>query len=101
MTGMPRCSSVRGPQARRGGIMSQTEISGPRGRSRTARRRLWRALLGILVVALWGAGASTASGATTRVVSKTQSGANIYPTIQAAVNAANPSDWVLIEPGEY
>jgi hypothetical protein len=36
-----------------------------------------------------------------RVVSTTKSGPSIYPTIQAAVNAAQPGDWVLIEPGKY
>jgi hypothetical protein len=42
-----------------------------------------------------------ASQGAVRVVSKTKSGPGIYPTIQGAVNAANPSDWVLIEPDEY
>ena len=40
-------------------------------------------------MALFGVGASAASAATTRVVSKTKSGTNIYSTIQGAVNAAN------------
>ncbi len=73
-------------------------------RSRAARTKLW-IWLGAVAAALavTGALASSASATqgTVRVVSKTKSGANIYPTIQAAVNAANPSDWVLIEPGEY
>ena len=56
---------------------------------------------GALVMALFGVAASAASAATTRVVSKTKSGANIYSTIQGAVNAAAPGDWVLIEPGVY
>ncbi len=60
-----------------------------------------RAAAAIAVVALMGGAASSASGASVRVVSKTKTGASIYPTIQGAVNAAAPSDWVLIEPGEY
>jgi hypothetical protein len=54
-------------------------------------------LLAALVTAEGGA----ASQATVRVVSKTKSGQDVYPTIQDAVNAAQPSDWVVIEPGEY
>ncbi len=64
------------------------------------RPRMRLALLGAAVLGLFAAGAGTASAAV-RVVSKTKSGSNVYPTIQAAVNAAKPSDWVLIEPGEY
>ena len=74
-------------------------------RTRTARARQWRISLGAVVAALAVAGAVAASAAasqgTVRVVSKTKSGANIYSTIQAAVNAAHPSDWVLIEAGKY
>jgi hypothetical protein len=54
------------------------------------------ALLAVLAI-----GVAAASAATVRVVSKTKTGTNIYPTIQGAVNAANPGDWVLIEPGTY
>jgi hypothetical protein len=54
-----------------------------------------------LLAALVTAAGSAASQATVRVVSKTKSGPNVYPTIQDAVNAAQPSDWVLVEPGEY
>jgi hypothetical protein len=53
-----------------------------------------------LAVVLTAAFASAAS-ATVRIVSKTKSGTNIYPTIQGAVNAASAGDWVLIEPGTY
>src|SRR5690348_1820429 len=45
--------------------------------------------------------ASAASARTVRVVSQTKSGPNIYSTIQGAVNAANPGDWVLVETGKY
>jgi hypothetical protein len=45
--------------------------------------------------------AAAASAKTVRVVSQTKTGTNIYPTIQGAVNAASPGDWVLIEPGKY
>ena len=72
----------------------------PPGRPRASRlQRLSGPLAGALILTALGAGA--ASAATTRVVSKTKSGPNIYATIQAAVNAASPSDWVLIEPGVY
>jgi hypothetical protein len=59
------------------------------------------ALAAIAALALAGAGASAASAAMTRVVSTTKTGKRIYSTIQAAVNAASPGDWVLIEPGVY
>jgi hypothetical protein len=58
-------------------------------------------LAAAFAVAFLGAWTAAAASATVRVVSKTKSGANIYSTIQGAVNAANPSDWVLIEPGKY
>ena len=60
-----------------------------------------RVLAAALVVAFLGAWTAAAASATVRVVSKTKSGANVYSTIQGAVNAASPSDWVLIEPGKY
>jgi hypothetical protein len=53
-----------------------------------------------IVTALAALVASSAS-AMVRVVSKTKSGAQIYSTIQGAVNAAGERDWILIEPGEY
>jgi pectin methylesterase-like acyl-CoA thioesterase len=55
----------------------------------------------VLAAALWSAAASAFAASTARVVSKTKSGTNIYSTIQGAVNAASPGDWVLIEPGVY
>jgi hypothetical protein len=70
-------------------------------RSRGGLARPSHVLAVALVVALSCVATAVASAATTRVVSKTKSGANIYSTIQGAVNAANPSDWVLIEPGVY
>ena len=74
-------------------------------RSRAAGAGQWRISLGAVVAALAVAGALAASAAasqgTVRVVSKTKSGVEHLPTIQAAVNAAQPSDWVLIEPGKY
>ena len=81
--------------------MSRETTSRSRQWPRAALPRLRHALAGMLVLALFGVGASAASAATVRVVSKTKSGPNIYPTIQGAVNAAAPSDWVLIEPGVY
>lgn len=69
--------------------------------SRIAVPRLWQAVVAVLAVALFGAGASTASAASVNVVSKTKSGAHIYPTVQGAVTASEPTGWVLIEPGEY
>jgi hypothetical protein len=76
-------------------------ISRPRrGGSRTASAKRWQALVGALAIAAFGAWASAAS-ATVNIVSKTESGPNFYPTIQQAVNASNPHDWVLIEPGKY
>jgi hypothetical protein len=81
--------------------MRQSRTPRPDGRSRTIRPRTRLALAGALALGLFAVAASTASAATVRVVSKTKSGPNIYSTIQGAVNAANPSDWVLIEPGKY
>jgi hypothetical protein len=80
--------------------MSLASTSRRRGRSAAAPRKLRHILVGALALVALGALASTAS-ATVRVVSKTKTGENIYSTIQGAVNAASPSDWVLIEPGEY
>jgi hypothetical protein len=77
--------------------MSHTATPRP---SRSLRAAV-RALAAALAVAFLGAWTAAAASATVRVVSKTKSGANIYSTIQGAVNAANPSDWVLIEPGKY
>ncbi len=73
----------------------------PRRPQRTVRSSFGLAFAGLLAAALLGAGVSAASAATVRIVSKTKSGKNVYSTIQGAVNAASPSDWVLIEPGEY
>jgi hypothetical protein len=72
-----------------------------RRRSRAQARGIGCVAVGVLLAALFGASASTASAATTRVVSTSKTGKNIYSTIQGAVNAANPGDWVLIEPGKY
>ena len=68
---------------------------------RAALARAGCLLAGALLTALLTAGVSAASQGTVRVVSKTKSGPDVYSTIQSAVNAAQPSDWVLIEPGEY
>jgi hypothetical protein len=80
--------------------MLQTIRSRALPRSRTALPWLWCALACALFLAL-SAAVAAAAPATVRVVSKTKSGPNTYKTIQAAVNAASPNDWVLIEPGEY
>jgi len=75
----------------------------PQGESAQGRcRRIGSVLLLAALLALT-ANATTASAkqGTVRIVSHTKSGANVYSTIQGAVNAAQPSDWILIEPGEY
>ena len=77
--------------------MSQTATPRPARSLQAAARGLAASLV---VVAL-GAWTTASAYATVRVVSKTKSGANIYSTIQGAVNVAKPSDWVLIEPGKY
>jgi hypothetical protein len=77
------------------------KTDGSRGASRGILKRAALLVAGVLAAALWSAAASAFAAATVRVVSTTKSGANIYSTIQGAVNAANPNDWVLIEPGEY
>jgi hypothetical protein len=59
------------------------------------------ALTAALLVALLGASTSAAAKGSVRIVSPTKSGPGVYATIQAAVNAAQPGDWVLIEPGKY
>jgi hypothetical protein len=81
--------------------MSRERTSRPQRRSRAAMPGLRHMLAGLAVMALFGAGANAASAVTARVVSKTKTGTNIYSTIQGAVNAAAPGDWVLIEPGTY
>src|SRR5438270_3374451 len=81
--------------------MSQTTSGPQRSSGRAAMGRLRWVLAAALATALMAAAASAASAATVRVVSQTKSGTNIYPTIQGAVNAAKPKDWVLIEPGTY
>ena len=76
--------------------------TGPHHRWRSAAVARAGGLLAVaLLTALLTAGVSAASQGTVRVVSKTKSGPDVYSTIQSAVNAAQPSDWVLIEPGEY
>src|SRR6266849_6715232 len=65
------------------------------------RKALRHMLVGALACASLAVAASVASAATVRVVSQTKTGTNIYSTIQGAVNAAQPSDWVLIEAGKY
>jgi hypothetical protein len=72
-----------------------------RAAQRLAPAKLRHALVAAFALALLGAATSDASAGTARVVSKTKSGPNIYSTIQGAVNASSPSDWVLIEPGKY
>ena len=81
--------------------MSQSTTARRRRPSPTIRPRIRLALAGALVLGLFAVATGTASATTVRVVSKTKSGPHIYPTIQGAVNAAHPSDWLLIEPGEY
>jgi hypothetical protein len=93
-----RTPNLRGPRARRGRKMAQTALR--RQRVGVAAPGLRCAVAGALTVALAGVLASAAM-ATVRVVSKVKTGTNIYSTIQGAVNAAGPNDWVLIEPGEY
>jgi hypothetical protein len=68
---------------------------------RVAAARAGLLLAVALLAGLVTAAGSAASQATVRVVSKTKSGPDVYPTIQGAVNAAQPSDWILVEPGEY
>jgi hypothetical protein len=88
------------PVIKEGNTMAQTALRWSR-RPRPAAARLRRAAILAVVALAAAAFASAASAATVRVVSKTKSGTNIYGTIQGAVNAASPGDWVLIEPGEY
>jgi hypothetical protein len=64
-------------------------------------RHGWRLMAVALLAALPGAFSAGASASTVRVVSTSKTGPNIYSTIQGAVNAAQTSDWVLIEPGTY
>jgi hypothetical protein len=80
--------------------MSQASSSPPRSPRANASRVL-RMIVASLLVGLLAAAMSTAAQAAVRVVSKTKTGTNIYPTIQEAVNASTPGDYVLIQPGVY
>src|SRR5438309_1766139 len=62
------------------------------------------ALSALVLPAVWLAaspGGVAASGPTVRLVGTYHSIAGQYKTIQAAVNAAKPGDWILIGPGDY
>ena len=80
--------------------MSPAAPSRPRP-TRTNGSRVWRVITASLLVGLLAAATSTATQAAVRVVSKTKTGINIYPTIQEAVNASTSGDYVLIQPGVY
>jgi hypothetical protein len=75
-----------------------------RGRQATAGARGWRAAIIGLVACCVGAaslaGAATATATTLRVGLFNGSRGG-YKTIQAAVNAAKPGDWILVAPGDY
>jgi hypothetical protein len=81
--------------------MSRLARPRPVGWPRLSRGRLAILLAGALTLLAFGAGSAEASPGTTLVVSQAKTGPNIYSTIQAAVNAAAPGDWVLIETGTY
>src|SRR5579875_652572 len=55
-------------------------------------------LVGLVVVALLLAGSAQAGGGWGAVLIV---GPGYYPTIQGAVNAAKPGDWISIKPGTY
>jgi len=78
---------------------AQTVPKGGGGNQAKGLRLALAALVAVvLAILLWppsGAAARPASPAVLIV------GPGYYPTIQAAVNAAKPGDWVLIEPGVY
>ncbi len=75
-------------------------------RPTSTRQRLFRlgvAIAGLLPVA-WLAlspAAGQASGPTVRLVGTYKSIHGQYKTIQAAVNASRPGDWILVAPGDY
>ena len=58
-------------------------------------------LLGLGMLAAWAAPASSASSAKVLLVGTYDGKAGRYQTIQAAVNAAAPGDYILVGPGDY
>ncbi len=68
----------------------------------TSRRRLWELVLAasaVIALALATAPSASAWGGSAPTVNIV--GPGHFPTIQAAVDATKPGDWVLIEPGVY
>ncbi len=86
-------------------MVSSIRKSRPRGRGKVK----WGLLAALLVVVAFGATASAASAEKTVGIvrqggppsGKIPANTHYYETIQAAVNAAPKSSWVLIEPGVY
>jgi hypothetical protein len=59
------------------------------------------ALLGLGMLSAFAAPASSASSAKVLLVGTYKGKAGQYQSIQAAVNAARPGDWILVGPGDY
>src|SRR5581483_11711640 len=76
-----------------------------RGRSSRAPISLWRRALvagGVCALVNWGVGAAHAAPTpAVLLVGSYQGIPGQYSNIQAAVDAAQPGDWVLIGPGDY
>ena len=75
-------------------------------RPTSTRQRFFRlgvAIAGLLPVAglAFSAGATQAAGPSVRLVGTYKGIHGQYKTIQAAVDAARPGDWILVAPGDY
>jgi hypothetical protein len=88
----PVCPS---PERAAGGPPSRGRSPGTRG-GHGAGTLAGRAALALSLGALFAGGSAAAASARVEVV-----GPGHYATIQAAVGAAHPGDWVMIEPGTY
>jgi hypothetical protein len=71
-------------------------------RNRTHRAMWWSVLGATLLTGLVLAGCSSgSSGPAVLLVGSFHGNAGQYSTIQAAVDAAQPGDWILVAPGDY
>jgi parallel beta-helix repeat protein len=65
------------------------------------RTRLFACVLGLLAATVAPVQSTLASGPAVLQVGSFNGQTGAYTTIQAAVNAARPGDWILIGPGDY
>jgi len=86
-----------------GAISSRRESGGQRPVGGLRRALAAAALATTAMVVAGGATASVAGAASSKVllVGTYNGHAGQYTTIQAAVNAAKPGDWILVAPGDY